>query len=279
MLHNSKYSIDRICLALTVLVGVIAGATTANGDFVIFTGETWDRAPIHGTIPTPSGIDFDIDVERIQLFGLGIADNDLLIFDLASGTFELQSDTTPAELLDEDPFFQVFARQIEVQVYTEALIRFVSDPTDGEMNAAGALVWVGEIAAPSPGQPPIDSDGDGIPDESDNCPDDANADQANNDLDSLGDVCDPDDDNDGLSDLDEIGVYGTNPFLVDTDGDGASDLDEVIAGSDPLDPGSFPTPEVPGLGLVGLITLSIALMSVGYLLRAGQLDRRRRVSH
>jgi len=269
-------------LALMVLVGFTAVSTTANGDFVIFTGETWDRAPIHGTIPTPSGIYFDIDVERIQLIGLGIADDDLLIFDLASGTFEVQSKVSPAELLDEDPFFQVFARQVEVQVYTEALIRFDCDPTDGEMNAAGALVWVGEVTAPFPGgggQPPIDSDGDGIPDESDNCPDDANADQADNDLDSLGDVCDPDDDNDGLSDLDEIGVHGTNPFLADTDGDGASDLDEVIAGSDPLDPGSFPTPEVPGLGLVGLITLSIALMSVGYLLRAGQLDRRRRVSH
>ena len=272
MLHSSKYSMDRLCLALTVLVGVTAGATAANGDFVIFTGETWDRAPIHGTIPTPSGIDFDIDVERIQLYGLGIADDDLLIFDLGAGTFELQSGTTPAEVLDEDPFFQVFARQIEVQVYTEDRIRFVSDPTDGEMNAAGVLVWVGAIAAPiqsGGGQPPIDSDGDGVPDESDNCPDDANADQANNDSDSLGDVCDPDDDNDGLSDLEEIGIYGTDPFLADTDGDGASDFDEVNFGTDPLDPSSFPIPGVPGLGLMGLIVLGIALMSVGYFSRSG----------
>ena len=118
-----------------------------------------------------------------------------------------------------------------------------------------------------------------MPDADDNCPSDPNPSQANNDLDSLGDACDPDDDNDGLTDLEETGIYGTNPFLVDSDGDGFSDFDEVNAGTDPLDPGSFPMPEVPGLGLTGLITLSFALMGVGYLQRAGWLERRRWVSH
>jgi len=36
----------------------------------------------------------------------------------------------------------------------------------------------------------IDSDGDGIPDDQDNCPNKANPDQADNDNDGLGDVCD-----------------------------------------------------------------------------------------
>lgn len=36
-----------------------------------------------------------------------------------------------------------------------------------------------------------DADNDGIPDVADNCPDDANADQADSDLDLIGDVCDP----------------------------------------------------------------------------------------
>jgi len=67
-----------------------------------------------------------------------------------------------------------------------------------------------------------DTDGDGIPDSSDNCPNDANPLQENNDGDSQGDVCDPDDDNDGLTDVDE-GILGTNPTLVDTDGDGLVD--------------------------------------------------------
>lgn len=73
---------------------------------------------------------------------------------------------------------------------------------------------------------PPDSDSDGIPDAQDNCPDIANNDQLNNDNDAQGDICDDDDDNDGLFDTFEVGI-GTNPFLYDTDGDSVNDFDEV----------------------------------------------------
>jgi len=49
-----------------------------------------------------------------------------------------------------------------------------------------------------------------------------------------------DSDGDRLSDDDEINIYGTDPFNPDTDGDSWWDGDEVDAGSDPLDPNSFP---------------------------------------
>jgi len=45
-----------------------------------------------------------------------------------------------------------------------------------------------------------DADADGVPDRLDNCPSAANATQADFDGDGAGDVCDPDDDNDGLAD-------------------------------------------------------------------------------
>lgn len=48
-----------------------------------------------------------------------------------------------------------------------------------------------------------DADGDGISDEDDNCPENPNADQADNDGDTVGDVCDPDDDNDGIIDSED----------------------------------------------------------------------------
>ncbi len=43
-----------------------------------------------------------------------------------------------------------------------------------------------------------------------------------------------DSDEDGLSDWDEVNVYGTNPHRKDTDGDGLDDSKEVKIGADPL---------------------------------------------
>ena len=84
---------------------------------------------------------------------------------------------------------------------------------------------------------PPDSDADGVPDAADNCPGDPNPDQENNDGDAEGDVCDADDDNDGLSDFEEMNFDGDpaydpasdlNPLSDDTDTDGYLD------GADPL---------------------------------------------
>jgi hypothetical protein len=97
-----------------------------------------------------------------------------------------------------------------------------------------------------------DADADGVPDSIDNCPNDPNPLQENNDGDAAGDVCDPDDDNDGLTDVEEEnfdGVPGynpgtdTDPFNADTDGDGLSDFDEVnYDGSPAYNPTTDPNP-------------------------------------
>ncbi len=50
-----------------------------------------------------------------------------------------------------------------------------------------------------------------------------------------------DSDADSLTDTEESDIYGTDPYSADTDGEGASDFDEVYAGTDPLDPSSFPS--------------------------------------
>jgi streptogramin lyase len=49
--------------------------------------------------------------------------------------------------------------------------------------------------------PVLDSDGDGTPESTDNCPELANPDQLDSDVDGRGDVCDDDDDGDGIADL------------------------------------------------------------------------------
>ncbi len=58
-----------------------------------------------------------------------------------------------------------------------------------------------------------------------------------------------DTDGDGLSDVDEETIYGTDPSLSDTDGDGYPDLLEVTnpeGATDPLDPNDYPTPIMEG---------------------------------
>ena len=71
-----------------------------------------------------------------------------------------------------------------------------------------------------------DSDGDGIPDNEDNCPDDANADQINGDQDTLGDACDTcpdfsneeqaDGDGDGVGDICDNCRESANPGQLDS---------------------------------------------------------------
>jgi hypothetical protein len=60
---------------------------------------------------------------------------------------------------------------------------------------------------------PVDSDSDGIPDDTDNCPDVANPDQADNDIDHA----------DGVGDLCDNCPHATNADQVDSDGDGEGD--------------------------------------------------------
>jgi len=80
--------------------------------------------------------------------------------------------------------------------------------------------------------PIFDDDRDGLENDEDNCPAVENPDQADADRDGLGDVCDDDDDNDGLTDSVEKEI-GTSPTSSDTDGDGlpdASDSNPTVAG-------------------------------------------------
>jgi parallel beta-helix repeat protein len=94
----------------------------------------------------------------------------------------------------------------------------------------------------------VDTDGDQLADawELEHFPDLTGAPTHDVDADGLdalqeflngGDPNDPDTDNDGLLDGEEILVYGTSLFLADTDEDLTSDGWEITHGLDPLDPG------------------------------------------
>ena len=72
-----------------------------------------------------------------------------------------------------------------------------------------------------------DSDGDGVPDTTDNCPDDDNPGQTDTDQDGQGDACDSDDDDDGLTDDEELAI-GTDPLDPDTDDDQLGDATDPL---------------------------------------------------
>ena len=68
----------------------------------------------------------------------------------------------------------------------------------------------------------VDSDGDGVYNWDDNCPNAVNSEQNNYDNDAYGDVCDSDDDNDQVSD-DEDDLPMNPTESIDSDGDGTGD--------------------------------------------------------
>ena len=72
------------------------------------------------------------------------------------------------------------------------------------------------------GEPDPDQDGDGVSDNSDNCPNDPNPNQENNDGDNQGDACDLDDDNDGTADVDDDFPFDPDE-QQDTDDDSHGD--------------------------------------------------------
>ncbi len=120
---------------------------------------------------------------------------------------------------------EVSTTLIKVGIFTVSLT--VTDEFGGSVKYSHML-GVAPVQLP-------DTDGDGVPDADDNCPDKANADQKDTDEDGIGDVCDEvipvdnDKDDDGITDDKDNCPAVANPTQSDIDGDGIGDVcDEVI---------------------------------------------------
>ena len=133
-----------------------------------------------------------------------------------AGTPETTGATTPANPLDE--------------IFTNPNL------TDEEIQN----IILGEITKGLPPLPPknssetstadenIDTDSDGLPDKSDNCPSVSNADQTDTDNDGLGNACDPDcsgdTESDGICNEVDNCPADANPDQKDSDNDGKGDV-------------------------------------------------------
>lgn len=109
---------------------------------------------------------------------------------------------------------------------------------------------VGNITAIANANP--DSDGDGLADV-----DEVNVHATDTNL--------TDTDSDGLGDGQEVLTYHTNPLAADTDGDGANDGDEVAAGTDPLNPASFPVVADGDLNLDGVVDTADVVLAMRFI--------------
>ncbi len=102
---------------------------------------------------------------------------------------------------------------------------------DGVNNDADPCPDDGALKTPEDGKKCTDSDDDGVSDFVDNCPDVKNADQADFEVDGIGDLCDGDQDGDGLNTSQEDSA-GTSDRDNDSDDDGLRDGEEVIFADD-----------------------------------------------
>jgi len=216
----------------------VVGQTTG-----IFTGQTSSGGDSDAFIRA-----YDFNGNELWTRQFGTADNDepqdiatnasggVYVAGRTYGTFLGQTNSGLS-----DAFIQVYNSSGN-EIWTRQFGTSDNDYAYGVATNAGDSVYVaGSTSGTLPGQTSsgnpdayllkfsiqIDTDGDGIADNTDNCPADANADQTDTDNDGIGDVCDPtpngDIDGDGVDNLSDNCPTVANPDQLDTDGDGVGD--------------------------------------------------------
>lgn len=144
-----------------------------------------------------------------------------------TGTFDIKAKIIQTSLPDENTENDIAVRDnYFVDLDTDG--DGVGDTKDLDDDGDGLLDEEELVLGTNPLNP--DTDGDHARDNIDSFPLDAGEWQ-DTDSDNVGNNADLDDDNDGLSDEDELFVFGTNPLSVDTDADGLSDGEEVALGT------------------------------------------------
>ena len=200
---------------------------------------------------------FQSDIVAVDLFLTGDGTNPplTLIVDIADGPVDglvlgsgivavpagiTGSPEAPYELHVDLPHLTLISGTYYIVVRPDSSSLSWAASSSGGYNLGDAYEGSTPVAGAEAGfrtyfvEPPI-TDGDGIDDDFDNCPDAPNYDQFDSDFDGLGDACDFDNDNDGFDDINDNCPWAYNPDQFDTDSDGFGDACDFDADNDGVD--------------------------------------------
>jgi hypothetical protein len=207
----------------------------------------WSVLAIDASFPGPGYVDFDFMTDsELNYDKLQFKIDGITIFSSSGlGYPFFKSTANPSDwsggILPETYIPSAGVHRVEFR-YTKDVI----------FSSGQDRAWVDNVRF-TPDNVPVDSDGDGVLDQFDNCPTTFNPDQADNEPDGFGDVCDPDDDNDQVLDSSDNCQFDSNASQAnfdfdsmgdvcdpDDDNDGYTDVEEINAGTNPRDPVSNP---------------------------------------
>ncbi len=206
--------------------GLASVAATAVHSWITPTGVQFTYNGAAGL--QPDSVTFTIDraaqVQSLLDLGGG-ASMSVFLDDLDAGTSLKIVDQRPIANQDDwatDPTVSVDPSQLTMgHKYSARVVTRVSFPVGVLPNTT---VYYRNFVLKATA---VDTDDDGVADNSDNCPSAANADQTDTDNDGQGDACDAtpngDTDNDGIDDNADNCPSVGNPSQIDTDADGRGD--------------------------------------------------------